>query len=146
MFKKIKSKVTSSFRGKKAKKKQGNKEESPCGNLHSRFTNSVEIQKNIYIVTAAIDFGTTYSGYAFSFQSNPDNIYVNKNWGENLGCVTNKAPTSVLTSATNGQDECFVAFGYEAEQRYVIQIIFKSILYLVFIIHCLYQAVLFTLS
>ena len=38
-----------------------------------------------YILVAAIDFGTTFSGYAFSFTASPENIRMNKNWGENLG-------------------------------------------------------------
>ena len=42
-----------------------------------------------YILVAAIDFGTTFSGYAFSFTASPDNIRLNKNWGENLGYQVN---------------------------------------------------------
>ena len=33
----------------------------------------------------AMDFGTTYSGYAYSFSTNPKEISLNKNWGANLG-------------------------------------------------------------
>ena len=36
-------------------------------------------------IVAAIDFGTTYSGYAFALKSNPTDIRINKNWGENFG-------------------------------------------------------------
>lgn len=45
-----------------------------------------------YLLVAAIDFGTTFSGYACSFRSSPDQpnlheqIRMNKNWGEELGC------------------------------------------------------------
>ena len=38
-----------------------------------------------YVMVAAIDFGTTFSGYAFSFKSNPEDIKMNKNWGTALG-------------------------------------------------------------
>ena len=38
-----------------------------------------------FMLVAAIDFGTTFSGYAFSFTSSPENIIMNKNWGENIG-------------------------------------------------------------
>lgn len=33
-----------------------------------------------YFVVVAIDFGTTYSGYAFSFTRDPDNIHMMKKW------------------------------------------------------------------
>ena len=32
-----------------------------------------------YIILAAIDFGTTYSGYAYTFKGN-SNIFINSNW------------------------------------------------------------------
>ena len=38
-----------------------------------------------YLAVAAIDFGTTYSGYAFSFNTEPEKIICNKNWGQSLG-------------------------------------------------------------
>ena len=43
-----------------------------------------------YLVVASLDFGTTFSGYAFAFTSNPDDIRLNKNWGENLGFQVRK--------------------------------------------------------
>ena len=64
-------------------------------------------------IVAAIDFGTTFSGYAFAFKNSPDKIYMNKNWGESLGFQSYKTPTCVLT----GPDNEFVAFGHEAEER-----------------------------
>ena len=33
-----------------------------------------------HFVIVAIDFGTTYSGYAFSFTRDPDNIHVMRKW------------------------------------------------------------------
>ena len=38
-----------------------------------------------YLLVAGLDFGTTYSGYAFSFVDDPEKIIANKNWGEDLG-------------------------------------------------------------
>ena len=66
-----------------------------------------------YIILAAIDFGTTLSGYAFSFKSAQSDIKMNKNWGENLGFQSYKTPTSVLTDDKGN----FIAFGFEAEEE-----------------------------
>ena len=43
-----------------------------------------------YTVVAAIDFGTTFSGYTFSFSSAPQDVRINKNWGDNLGFQVSK--------------------------------------------------------
>ena len=38
-------------------------------------------------IVAAIDFGTTFSGYAYSFASSREAVHVNKNWGQTqVGC------------------------------------------------------------
>ncbi|XP_019623427.1 PREDICTED: heat shock 70 kDa protein 12A-like [Branchiostoma belcheri] len=72
------------------------------------------------LLVAAIDFGTTFSGYGFAFphskdnEKNDDPIYLNKNWGQNLGCQSYKAPTTVLF----GPDKKFIAFGFEAVEKY----------------------------
>lgn len=73
------------------------------------------------LLVAAIDFGTTYSGYAFSFrheyERDPLKISTNTSWTTNsgLGLVSWKTPTTVLL----GPNQDFVAFGYEAEERYI---------------------------
>ena len=67
-----------------------------------------------YLLVVAIDFGTTYSGYSFSFKSQPNDIRMNKSWGASLGFQSYKTPTSVLV---NPKGE-FEAFGFEAEQQY----------------------------
>ncbi|XP_033730238.1 heat shock 70 kDa protein 12A-like [Pecten maximus] len=71
-----------------------------------------------YLFVAAIDFGTTYSGYAFSskddFQKEPLKISANV-WnagGRNL--MSHKAPTSLLLNP----DKSFNSFGYEAENNF----------------------------
>ena len=67
---------------------------------------------------AAIDFGTTFSGWACwcikeDFDVGPSNIYA-KDW--NNGCnISTKTPTTVLI-APDGK--AFVAFGYEAEDEF----------------------------
>ncbi|XP_061180917.1 heat shock 70 kDa protein 12B-like isoform X1 [Saccostrea echinata] len=75
-------------------------------------------QKREKLLVAAIDFGSTYSGYAFSFkndfQTNPLKIYTN-NWSsEQSGGISYKAPTTVLLNP----DQTFHSFGYEAEDKY----------------------------
>lgn len=77
-----------------------------------------------HLLVAAIDFGTTYSGWAFAFKhdlehltessNNPIKISA-KNWtGGQL--VSQKGPTCVLIEP-NGK--MLHSFGYEAENKYV---------------------------
>lgn len=66
-------------------------------------------------VVAAIDFGTTYSGYAFSFRDDPLRVQTNRAWHVEIGAHTSmKTPTSLLLDAEGRFD----SFGYEAENRY----------------------------
>ncbi|XP_063446045.1 heat shock 70 kDa protein 12A-like isoform X1 [Mytilus trossulus] len=72
-----------------------------------------------YLIVAALDFGTAYSGYAFSmrsnFKTNPLKIHANQAWnagGRQL--LSLKTPTTLLLNA----DKQFKAFGYEAENTY----------------------------
>ena len=67
----------------------------------------------------AVDIGTTYSGWAYSFlheyRSEPAKANV-KQWNSGSGTlVTEKTPTCALISP-DGQK--LVAFGYEAENKY----------------------------
>ncbi|XP_052792658.1 heat shock 70 kDa protein 12A-like [Mya arenaria] len=64
------------------------------------------------LLVLAIDFGTTYSGYAFSFRSDPLRIQTNQSWSQKL--VSLKTPTVLLVD----EDRKFQAFGYEAEEKY----------------------------
>lgn len=69
------------------------------------------------LMVAAIDFGTTYSGWAYSFdhdyKTDPTKVYC-KNWcGGNQ--LSSKAPTTVLV---NPNGRTLEAFGYEAENKY----------------------------
>ena len=63
-------------------------------------------------VTVAIDFGTTYSGYAYAFSHNPDDIHLMRN-GQ-FGVPTHKVPTILLLNERAG----FHSFGYEAREAY----------------------------
>ncbi|XP_076106868.1 heat shock 70 kDa protein 12B-like isoform X2 [Mytilus galloprovincialis] len=72
-----------------------------------------------YLYVAAIDFGTTYSGYAFSsrtdFKRDPLEIHANQSWNAGSTQLASlKTPTSLLLDS----DKKFVAFGYEAENEY----------------------------
>jgi len=71
------------------------------------------------IMVAAIDFGTSYSGYAFStrhcFRIDKLDIKANQVW--NAGTkqlVSLKTPTCILLK----ENKEFVSFGYEAENEY----------------------------
>ncbi|XP_052218934.1 heat shock 70 kDa protein 12A-like isoform X3 [Dreissena polymorpha] len=68
------------------------------------------------LIVAAFDFGTTYSGYAFSFKHSPNEIKTNKSWNAMSGnLISLKTPTSVLLN----EDGEFDSFGFDAEDKYV---------------------------
>ena len=69
-----------------------------------------------YIALVAIDFGTTFSGFAFSFnyKEGEKGIHMNKEWGADQGFSTLKTPTCLLLNP----DRSFNSFGYEAQDRY----------------------------
>jgi len=69
-----------------------------------------------FLLSAAIDFGTTFSGYAYSFKSDPMKIQTNAGW--NAGSeklISYKTPTCVLLNPSKEFD----SFGFEAENKYV---------------------------
>lgn len=71
------------------------------------------------VLVAAIDFGTTYSGYAFSFrhdyEKDPSKISTNTTWiAGHKNLFSLKTPTCVLLQP----DQSFHSFGYEAEEKY----------------------------
>ncbi|KAK3600049.1 hypothetical protein CHS0354_012741 [Potamilus streckersoni] len=73
---------------------------------------------NTKLLVAAIDFGTTYSGWAFSFKheydSDPTKISGKYYYGGPLASM--KAPTTVLIQPDG---TTFDSFGYEAEDKYI---------------------------
>ncbi|XP_013763551.1 heat shock 70 kDa protein 12A-like, partial [Pundamilia nyererei] len=68
---------------------------------------------NSYII--AIDFGTAYSGYAFSLEKIEAEIEPRlKYWGQQVALRTPKTPTCILFDE-HGK---FLSFGYEAQSAY----------------------------
>jgi hypothetical protein len=68
-----------------------------------------------HMLVAAFDFGTTYSGYAYSYRDIPSFVQANQPWTDGAGNITTvKTPTCVLL--TPGRE--FHSFGYEAEDMY----------------------------
>ena len=63
----------------------------------------------------AIDFGTSYSRFAFSFVEDhgPSGIFISKRWVNEVGLST-KTPTCLLLKP----DLSFDSFGYEAVEKY----------------------------
>ncbi|KAH3831105.1 heat shock 70 kDa protein 12A-like [Dreissena polymorpha] len=79
---------------------------------------TVSAKKNM-IMVAAIDFGTTYSGYAYSFKDHynkdPTKMYINQGWvAGGTPIISYKAPTVALFD----KNKKFKSFGYEAEDAY----------------------------
>lgn len=64
------------------------------------------------MVVAAIDFGTTYSGYAYSFKGTWPKAITNR-W-ESGNSTSFKTPTILLLNP----DQMFHSFGYDAEMNY----------------------------
>ena len=69
-----------------------------------------------YISVVAIDFGTSFSGFAFAFnhKEGEKGIHMNKEWGTDQGYSTLKTPTCLLLNP----DKSFNSFGYEAQDRF----------------------------
>ncbi|XP_032541338.1 heat shock 70 kDa protein 12B-like [Chiroxiphia lanceolata] len=68
-----------------------------------------------FAVVVAIDFGTTSSGYAFSFTSDPEAIHMMRKWeGGDPGVANQKTPTSLLLTP----EGTFHSFGYTARDTY----------------------------
>jgi hypothetical protein len=64
-----------------------------------------------HFVVVAIDFGTTFSGYAFSFTRDPDSIHMMRKWeGGDPGVINQKTPTCLLLTP----DGKFHSFGFNA--------------------------------
>lgn len=66
-------------------------------------------------VVVAIDFGTTYSGYAYSMMTAPDDIYLmmRAQLGQ-YGAMNHKIPTILLLNERGA----FHSFGFEAREAY----------------------------
>ena len=87
---------------------------------YSTRTEELEIKPERKLMVAAVDFGTTYSGYAFSFchdhisEANPDKIYL-CNWVNEGGShMYAKTPTCLLLDP----DGNLHSFGIAAMEKY----------------------------
>ena len=77
----------------------------------------MQIVEDFHLVVAAIDFGTTYSGWGYAlrddFLTDPSKVTV-KHWNSG-NIISYKAPTCILISPDGENVE---AFGYAAETKY----------------------------
>lgn len=83
-------------------------------------------KKNYHLLVAAIDFGTTYSGYAFStitdFQRDPSKAFL-KQWVDpSSAMMYNKTSTCILLT----DEKKFSKFGFDAEAKYLDLILDKK--------------------
>lgn len=71
-----------------------------------------------YLLVAAIDFGTAYSGFAFStrdaYKKDPLKIDAEQVWKAGGKLMSLKTPTCLLLDSKKDFD----SFGYEAENKY----------------------------
>ncbi|XP_076061934.1 uncharacterized protein LOC143037499 isoform X2 [Oratosquilla oratoria] len=68
-----------------------------------------------HFVVVAIDFGTTYSGYAFSFTRDPESVHMMKKWeGGDPGVQNHKTPTIVLLTP----EGAFHSLGFTARDTF----------------------------
>uniref|UniRef100_A0A8C5QLT4 Heat shock 70 kDa protein 12A n=1 Tax=Leptobrachium leishanense TaxID=445787 RepID=A0A8C5QLT4_9ANUR len=76
---------------------------------------SVSYHFQTFSVVVAIDFGTTSSGYAFSFSKEPECIHIMRRWeGGDPGVSNQKTPTTMLLMP----DRKFHSFGFAARDFY----------------------------
>lgn len=72
-----------------------------------------------YLLVAAIDFGTTFSGFAFStrhdFEKDPTNTNIKRWIDPTSSMVYNKTSTCILFT----KEKKFNSFGFEAEAKYL---------------------------
>ncbi|XP_077205993.1 heat shock 70 kDa protein 12A [Paroedura picta] len=86
---------------------------SPSHIVKDSDANDAEEQS--FLVVVAIDFGTTSSGYAYSFTKEPECIHVMRRWeGGDPGVSNQKTPTTILLTP----ERKFHSFGYAARDFY----------------------------
>ena len=89
-------------------------------NFFSRFLDvafdSTAPRRKHRLFVASIDFGTTYSGYAFSSKDEwkRDPMKIHTNVWNSTNLTSAKTPTTLLLSP----EREFLAFGYDAETTY----------------------------
>lgn len=90
-------------------------------NASSRFTSDLTTSSKSeqipsqHFVIVAIDFGTTFSGYAFCFIRDPDSVHIMRRWeGGDPGLVNQKTLTTLLLDPQGN----FHSFGFTARDAY----------------------------
>ena len=73
-----------------------------------------------YLLVAAVDLGTTFSGYSFGMvaelEKDPTKIFANQAWvSGQKSLLSLKTPTCLLLD----KHQQFKSFGYEAENKYI---------------------------
>uniref|UniRef100_H3A9D6 Heat shock protein family A (Hsp70) member 12A n=1 Tax=Latimeria chalumnae TaxID=7897 RepID=H3A9D6_LATCH len=76
---------------------------------------NVPVQQS-FVVVVAVDFGTTSSGYAYSFKKEPECVHImSRRWeGGDPGVSNQKTPTTILLTP----ERKFHSFGYAARDFY----------------------------
>ncbi|CAB5381573.1 unnamed protein product [Rhizophagus irregularis] len=69
-------------------------------------------------ILVALDFGTTYSGFAYVHKENPDNIETNHTWPGREGVF--KTPTALLYNETYTQVKSWGDLALEEEPEYMV--------------------------
>ena len=90
-------------------------ESLPTSNDSGLVVKEAETPSHRYFVVVAIDFGTTFSGYAFAFTRGGDSIHMMRRWeGGDPGVSNQKTPTTLLLKP----DGSFHSFGFGARDFY----------------------------
>ncbi|KAE8589491.1 hypothetical protein XENTR_v10017584 [Xenopus tropicalis] len=83
--------------------------------IASKDSDSDAAEEQTFSVVVAIDFGTTSSGYAYSFSKEPECIHIMRRWeGGDPGVSNQKTPTTMLLMP----DRKFHSFGFAARDFY----------------------------
>lgn len=81
--------------------------------IATEYNRPVVTSEKLFV--CAIDFGTTYSGYAYSTRQDPIKIYCPHWHSGSTTLISYKTPTTVLLD----EHKKFLAFGYEAEKKFL---------------------------
>nr|XP_025040258.1 heat shock 70 kDa protein 12A-like isoform X2 [Pelodiscus sinensis] len=88
---------------------------TPLSPSHIADPDANDTIEQSFLVVVAIDFGTTSSGYAYSFTKEPECIHVMRRWeGGDPGVSNQKTPTTILLTP----ERKFHSFGYAARDFY----------------------------
>jgi hypothetical protein len=98
------------------KKKESMEEENRMLMLDTLLPAGAQSNVSPYLAVVAIDFGTTYSGYAYAFTHDPSIIHImdQRQFGIRGGNYSTQMPTVLLLD----EDSKLHSFGYEAQETY----------------------------